>query len=152
MNILSERLLTTTDEDGESQYTAVLNLSYGSVVPFNFSYLGITFVGNTDLFQMQSLMSGIKVAPIRHVQLTFILPQDIVGGPGNLFLFMPDTGQLISAPLTDTSDFLPSVSFSVDILPSYQVQIMRTQNNIAAINGIGVLCLSTRESQAYWSA
>jgi hypothetical protein len=148
-NLINPRLVNTSGKKGETKYSAIMSLSYGTVAPTPQAVAGLTFTGNSDLFQAQSLMVGIQPIPIRNIQLAFAIPEDTGGGPANLFFFMPDTGELISVPLTDDTAYLGSATFSVNILPSFQVQILRSEDQLSAMVGKGVVCLSTFERETY---
>jgi hypothetical protein len=121
-------------------------LSYGTIAASPQVIAGMSFSGNSDLFQMQSLMFGISPKQIRNVQLAFTFPNDANTPFGDLYLFMPDTGELIAIPQENNS----AVTLSVNILPSFQIQIVRGADSIANMNGNGILTLSTFERDTYW--
>jgi hypothetical protein len=161
-NIINTRLVTTKHGD-ESQYSAIMTLQYGSVAPtpqvFPSVPASFNFLGNCDLFQMQSLLTGIQVEPIRNIQLSFLFPENNTQMPPALFLFMPDTGELIivSPNQPPTSELAASVNqmfavaLSVNILPSFQIAIYRSENIVGSMDGTGVICLSTKTRETYWS-
>jgi len=152
MNITNCVLRTTQDKCGDSIYTAVLSLKYGTVAATAQIVGPLSFTGNSDLFQMQSLMAGIGPMPARNIQLAFWFDTFDAGGiPGNLVLYMPDTGELITVDPKNGNSVFNGACLSVNILPSYQVLIGMTENAGLAMVGQGVITLSTKERESYWS-
>jgi len=147
MNIANSKLITTSDENNNPVYSAILSLSYGTVAVTPQQVGGLTFNGNSDLLQMQSLMGGFTPKQIRNIQLAFTFPNDVNGPYNHLYLLMQDTGELIAVPQINNT----CVSISVNVLPSFQVAIIRGVDAGNGVTGSGIIALSTSERKTYWS-
>jgi hypothetical protein len=151
-NLLNPRLLNTQDENRNTQYSASLALVYGSVAPSQQSLNGGAFQGNSDLFQIQSLVFGIQPVPIRNIQGGFTFDSNGGGSQGSLYIFMPDTGELIAIDQQDATAYTNGcVSFCINILPSFQIQFIKAENHAGNMTGNGIFVLSTFGRHVYWS-